>query len=149
MNENEIQQEGQRIEETVNIKEESSEMKVQAKNTIQMIKGSFSLVIMTDDCVIGARDPNGIRPLCLGEVDGDGLGFYRRIADPEGILDAAVFLSLDALADVSEIGEVALAHVVTQNVGVAVVGVLLGEHAAGAKAPVGEGEVEFRGDVLR
>ena len=38
MNENEIQQEGQRIEETVNIKEESSEMKVQAKNTIQMIK---------------------------------------------------------------------------------------------------------------
>ena len=39
-------------------------------DTIQMIKGSFSLVIMTDDCVIGARDPNGIRPLCLGEVDG-------------------------------------------------------------------------------
>ena len=38
MNENEIQQEGQRIEETVNIKEESSEMKVQSKNTIQMIK---------------------------------------------------------------------------------------------------------------
>ncbi|MCR5579013.1 MAG: hypothetical protein K6F74_07390 [Prevotella sp.] len=38
MNENEIQQEGQRIEETVNIKEESSEMKVQTKNTIQKIK---------------------------------------------------------------------------------------------------------------
>ncbi|MBO7517405.1 MAG: amidophosphoribosyltransferase [Spirochaetia bacterium] len=39
-------------------------------DTIQMIKGSFSLVIMTDQCIIGARDPNGIRPLCLGEVDG-------------------------------------------------------------------------------
>jgi hypothetical protein len=38
MNENEIQQEGQRIEETVNIKEESSEMKEQTKNTIQKIK---------------------------------------------------------------------------------------------------------------
>jgi cell division protein FtsL len=38
MNENEIQQDGQRIEETVNIKEESSEIKVQTKNTIQKIK---------------------------------------------------------------------------------------------------------------
>ena len=38
MNKDDIQQEGQRIEETVNIKEESSEMKVQAKNTIQKIK---------------------------------------------------------------------------------------------------------------
>jgi cell division protein FtsL len=38
MNKDDIQQEGQRIEETVNIKEESSEMKVQSKNTIQMIK---------------------------------------------------------------------------------------------------------------
>lgn len=38
MNENEIQQEGQRIEETVIIKEENPEKKVQAKNTIQKIK---------------------------------------------------------------------------------------------------------------
>ena len=38
MNKDDIQQEGQRIEETVNIKEESSEMKVQTKNTIQKIK---------------------------------------------------------------------------------------------------------------
>ncbi len=39
-------------------------------DTIQMIKGSFALVVMTEKCLIGARDPNGIRPLCLGEVDG-------------------------------------------------------------------------------
>ena len=39
-------------------------------DTIQMIKGSFSLVIMTEECLIGARDPNGIRPLCLGQVEG-------------------------------------------------------------------------------
>ncbi|MDD7013453.1 MAG: amidophosphoribosyltransferase [Spirochaetales bacterium] len=39
-------------------------------DTIQMIKGSFALVVMTEKCLIGARDPNGIRPLCLGKVDG-------------------------------------------------------------------------------
>src|SRR5574344_2248253 len=39
-------------------------------DTIQMIKGSFALCVMTESCLIGARDPNGIRPLCLGKVDG-------------------------------------------------------------------------------
>lgn len=39
-------------------------------DTIQMIKGSFALCVMTKDALIGARDPNGIRPLCLGQVDG-------------------------------------------------------------------------------
>ena len=38
-------------------------------DTIQMIKGSFALVVMTEKCLIGARDPNGIRPLCLGQVE--------------------------------------------------------------------------------
>ena len=38
-------------------------------DTIQMIKGSFALVVMTEKCLIGARDPNGIRPLCLGKLD--------------------------------------------------------------------------------
>src|SRR5574344_341816 len=38
-------------------------------DTIQMIKGSYALVVMTEKCLIGARDPNGIRPLCLGKVD--------------------------------------------------------------------------------
>lgn len=39
-------------------------------DTIQMIKGSFALVVMTEKTLIGARDPNGIRPLCLGKVEG-------------------------------------------------------------------------------
>jgi len=39
-------------------------------DTIQMIKGSYALCVMTEDSLIGARDPNGIRPLCLGQVDG-------------------------------------------------------------------------------
>ncbi len=38
-------------------------------NTIQLIKGSYALCIMTEDSLIGVRDPNGIRPLCLGKVD--------------------------------------------------------------------------------
>ena len=38
-------------------------------DTIQMIKGSFSLCVMTENALIGARDPNGIRPLCLGKVE--------------------------------------------------------------------------------
>ena len=38
-------------------------------DTIQMIKGSFALCVMTENCLIGARDPNGIRPLCLGKLE--------------------------------------------------------------------------------
>ena len=40
------------------------------QNAIQLIKGSYALVVMTENCLIGARDPYGIRPLCLGQVDG-------------------------------------------------------------------------------
>lgn len=38
-------------------------------DTIQMIKGSFALAVMTETALIGARDPNGIRPLCLGQTE--------------------------------------------------------------------------------
>ena len=38
-------------------------------DTIQMIKGSFALCVMTENSLIGARDPNGIRPLCLGKLE--------------------------------------------------------------------------------
>jgi amidophosphoribosyltransferase len=34
------------------------------------IHGSYSLTIMHDDTVLGVRDPEGNRPLCIGEVDG-------------------------------------------------------------------------------
>ena len=36
--------------------------------TARLIKGSFALCIMTKDMLIGVRDPNGIRPLCLGTL---------------------------------------------------------------------------------
>ena len=39
------------------------------KQTVLQIKGSFALTIMTENLLIGVRDPNGIRPLCLGIID--------------------------------------------------------------------------------
>jgi amidophosphoribosyltransferase len=37
---------------------------------LRMIEGSYSLVVLTNKKLIGARDPLGIRPLVLGEIDG-------------------------------------------------------------------------------
>ncbi|WP_366922859.1 amidophosphoribosyltransferase [Metallumcola ferriviriculae] len=34
------------------------------------IKGAYSLLVMTEDKLIGVRDPYGVRPLCIGKVDG-------------------------------------------------------------------------------
>jgi len=39
-------------------------------DTIQFIKGSYALAVLTDEALVGARDPNGIRPLCLGQLEG-------------------------------------------------------------------------------
>ncbi len=38
--------------------------------TVRRIEGAFSLVIMTEQELIGVRDPYGFRPLCLGQIDG-------------------------------------------------------------------------------
>jgi amidophosphoribosyltransferase len=37
--------------------------------TVRRLEGAFSLVIMTEQELIGVRDPHGFRPLCLGKVD--------------------------------------------------------------------------------
>lgn len=37
--------------------------------TMALLKGSYALVIMTPDMVLGVRDPKGIRPLALGKID--------------------------------------------------------------------------------
>lgn len=37
------------------------------ESCMDKLKGSYALVIMTEDTLIGMRDPNGIRPLCLGK----------------------------------------------------------------------------------
>ncbi len=40
------------------------------RDAVSHIKGAYSLVIMTDEKLIGVRDPYGIRPLALGQMNG-------------------------------------------------------------------------------
>ena len=61
---------------TPNDEENSEELNQQrfveaVVQTAKIIKGSFALCIMTENMLIGVRDPNGIRPLCIGQA-GDG-----------------------------------------------------------------------------
>jgi amidophosphoribosyltransferase len=37
-------------------------------DTIKFIKGSYAITVLTDNALVGARDPNGIRPLCFGRL---------------------------------------------------------------------------------
>ncbi len=37
--------------------------------TMNRVKGAYSMVILTEDTLIAARDPNGFRPLCLGRLN--------------------------------------------------------------------------------
>ena len=41
------------------------------EKAMNRIKGAYSLVIMSPQKLIAARDPNGFRPLCMGKLDGD------------------------------------------------------------------------------
>ncbi len=36
---------------------------------LHLIHGAYSLLILTPDCLLVARDPRGFRPLCMGRVD--------------------------------------------------------------------------------
>jgi amidophosphoribosyltransferase len=38
-------------------------------NVLPRLEGAFSLVVMDESRVIGIRDPNGFRPLCLGRLE--------------------------------------------------------------------------------
>ena len=40
-------------------------------NVFSQVEGAYSVVLLLEDCLIGARDPHGFRPLCLGKL-GDG-----------------------------------------------------------------------------
>lgn len=39
------------------------------QKTMEQIRGSYALVISYGDKLIGVRDPNGLRPLCIGKID--------------------------------------------------------------------------------
>ena len=53
-------------------------------DAIQAVRGSFAMVILTTDKLIGVRDPHGIRPLCLGKIE-------------EGYILASESCALDAI----------------------------------------------------
>jgi len=38
--------------------------------SLLQLKGAYSLLLLTQDQMIGLRDPHGFRPLCLGKLDG-------------------------------------------------------------------------------
>src|SRR5438094_500510 len=40
------------------------------KEAVRQIQGAFSILLITRDALIGARDANGFRPLCLGRLNG-------------------------------------------------------------------------------
>src|SRR4030042_1400981 len=40
------------------------------RHAMRRLQGAYSLVILTKDKLIGVRDPMGVRPLCLGTIDG-------------------------------------------------------------------------------
>ncbi|MFQ5987899.1 MAG: amidophosphoribosyltransferase, partial [Dehalococcoidia bacterium] len=40
------------------------------KYAMRRLVGAYSLVLMTEDTLFGVRDPLGVRPLCLGVLDG-------------------------------------------------------------------------------
>jgi amidophosphoribosyltransferase len=42
----------------------------QINEALDTVDGAYSLVILTDDNLIAARDPHGFRPLALGKIDG-------------------------------------------------------------------------------
>jgi amidophosphoribosyltransferase len=37
---------------------------------LEEVRGAYSLLVVTDSCLIAARDPNGFRPLLLGDLGG-------------------------------------------------------------------------------
>jgi len=42
----------------------------QIGDALKQVSGAYSLVVLTDTKLIGARDPHGIRPLCIGKLNG-------------------------------------------------------------------------------
>ena len=38
--------------------------------SLQDVEGAYCLVVMTEDKLLGVRDPNGFRPLCVGRLNG-------------------------------------------------------------------------------
>ncbi|MHA1539988.1 MAG: amidophosphoribosyltransferase [Alphaproteobacteria bacterium] len=49
---------------------QEKETKKRLLDALEWVKGAYSIVAMTKDALYGVRDPNGVRPLVLGELAG-------------------------------------------------------------------------------
>jgi amidophosphoribosyltransferase len=45
------------------------DLEIALQRVLPRLQGAFSFVVMDEGRVIGVRDPNGFRPLCLGRLD--------------------------------------------------------------------------------
>lgn len=52
------------------VKSEKKDYKQKVSEVLSQLEGSYSLVLMLDNILVGARDPFGWRPLCIGKLDG-------------------------------------------------------------------------------
>ncbi|MCF7860587.1 class II glutamine amidotransferase, partial [Patescibacteria group bacterium] len=50
-------------------KSSAKDIKIKIKSALSQLEGAYSLAIMADGMLIGARDPFGFRPLCLGKLN--------------------------------------------------------------------------------
>ena len=51
------------------VKTRNGDMKKWFVDVLAQLRGAFSLVFLVEDVIVGARDPQGFRPLCLGKID--------------------------------------------------------------------------------
>ena len=47
---------------------ESATIEEAVQNTVKKLKGAYAIVMMSPSKLIGVRDPQGIRPLCIGKI---------------------------------------------------------------------------------
>ena len=50
-------------------KTRNGDMKKWFVDVLAQLQGAFSLVFLVEDVLVGARDPQGFRPLCIGKID--------------------------------------------------------------------------------
>ncbi len=51
------------------VKTKNGDLKQWFSNVLCQLQGAYSLVFLVADALVGARDPHGFRPLCLGKLD--------------------------------------------------------------------------------
>lgn len=50
-------------------KTKNGDLKIWLMSALSQLRGAFSLVLMAGDTIVGVRDQQGFRPLCLGKLD--------------------------------------------------------------------------------